>query len=62
MTLSDSAGLPIVEVRLARDCKVLRSRQITRRPDGKVSKITDLDPNFLPNDKAEIQDPVHFHC
>ena len=45
MTLSDSTGLPIVEMRLARNCKVLRSRQILRH-DGKVSKITDLDPIF----------------
>ncbi len=60
VTLSDSADLPVVEMRLARDCKVLRSRQITRRPDGKISKITDLDLNFLPNDKAQIQDPVHY--
>ncbi len=59
VTVSDNVGLPVVEMRLARDCKVLRSRQITRRPDGKVSKITDLDTNFLPTDKVEIQDPVH---
>ena len=59
VTVSDSAGLPAVEMRLARGCKVIRSRQIARRPDGGVSEIADLGPDFLPNGSTETQDPAH---
>ena len=42
VTVSDSAGLPAVEMRLARGCTVIRSRQITRRSDGRVERGTSV--------------------
>ena len=59
VTVFNSAGLPAVEMRLATGCKPIRSRQITRQPDGRVLSITDLGPDFVAIGSAEIQDPPH---
>ncbi len=59
VNISDRSGLPTVEIRLAKNCKIILSRQITRRRDNKMLSITDLGPDFLPSGNAEIQDPPH---
>ncbi len=59
VTVFDTEQLPTVQMRLAKGCKPVRTRQIVRQPDQAVFSIVDLDHNFMPIGSAEVQNPRH---